>query len=152
MSCARFDIFVSGNTFSDLKSLVINNRKISAMKMLKKEDMISWGILGAIILIVYFVFSDGQFSLIFTLAGTVQTFGFVLIVLKIRKSRSVGGLSRETFICYTVIFGARFFLFIFFRVHFKIFRATSPTIPLVISSSRSRKQQLSPALAIFCTA
>lgn len=89
------------------------------MKMLKKEDLVSWGILGAIILIVYFVFSDGQFSLIFTLAGTVQTFGFVLIVLKIRKSRSVGGLSRETFICYTVIFGARFFLFIFYRVLLK---------------------------------
>lgn len=84
--------------------------------VVKKEDVISWGILGGIVLLLYFVFSDGQFSLIFTLAGTVQTFGFALIAVKIRKSRSVTGLSRETFICYGVIFFVRFFLFMFFKV------------------------------------
>ena len=74
---------------------------------MKKEDAVYWLILAIIILILYFVFSDGQFSLIFTLAGTVQTFGFALVVIKIRKSRSVTGLSRETFICYTLIFAIR---------------------------------------------
>jgi hypothetical protein len=64
------------------------------MKFIKREDAVYWSILVAIILLLYFVFSDGQFSVIFTLAGTVQTFGFALIVLKIRKSRSVTGLSR----------------------------------------------------------
>jgi hypothetical protein len=86
------------------------------MAYFKKEDIISWGILGAVVLLLYFVFSDGQFSLIFTLAGTVQTFGFALIAVKIRKSRSVTGLSRETFICYAVVFSVRFLLFIFFKV------------------------------------
>jgi uncharacterized protein with PQ loop repeat len=85
--------------------------------VVKKEDAISWGILGGIVLLLYFVFSDGQFSLIFTLAGTVQTFGFALIAIKIRKSRSVTGLSRETFICYGVIFFVRFFLFLLFKVY-----------------------------------
>jgi hypothetical protein len=102
------------------------------MAYFKKEDLVSWGILGAIILILYFVFSDGQFSLIFTLAGTVQTFGFALIAVKIRKSRSVQGLSRETFICYTVIFFVRFFLFMFFKVRVLLFRAIFPTIQLEI--------------------
>jgi hypothetical protein len=64
------------------------------MKFIKREDAAYWSVLVAIILLLYFVFSDGQFSLIFTLSGTVQTFGFALIVLKIRKSRSVTGLSR----------------------------------------------------------
>lgn len=64
------------------------------MEYIKKADAISWGILAAVILITYLFFSDGEFSLIFTLAGTVQAFGFALIVLKIRKSRSVSGLSR----------------------------------------------------------
>jgi hypothetical protein len=64
------------------------------MGIFKKEDAAYWAILSAIILVLYFVFSDGEFSLIFTLSGTVQTFGFVLIVVKIRKSRSVSGLSR----------------------------------------------------------
>ena len=60
----------------------------------KKEDWLYWIVLGVIILIMFFVFSNGEFSLIFTLAGTVQTFGFALIVLKIRKSRAVTGLSK----------------------------------------------------------
>ena len=63
------------------------------MKTLKKEDAAYWTMLAITILIIYFVFSDGQFSLIFTLAGTVQTFGFLLIILKINKHRSVTGLS-----------------------------------------------------------
>lgn len=64
------------------------------MGIFKREDATYWAVLAGIILTLYFVFSDGEFSLIFTLSGTVQTFGFALIVLKIRKSRSVGGLSR----------------------------------------------------------
>jgi hypothetical protein len=64
------------------------------MEYIKKQDAISWGILAAIIVITYIFFSDGEFSLIFTLAGTVQAFGFALIVMKIRRSRSVSGLSR----------------------------------------------------------
>ena len=60
----------------------------------KKEDGLSWTILAIIVTIVYFVFSDGKFSIVFTVAGTVQTFGFALIVIKIRRSRSVTGLSR----------------------------------------------------------
>ena len=75
-------------------------------------------VLAGIILLVYFLFSDGEFSLVFTLSGTVQTFGFALVVLKIRKSRSVGGLSRETFICYTLIFAIRAVLFMFYKVCF----------------------------------
>lgn len=87
------------------------------MKYVKKDALISWGILAAIVAFIYVQFSSGQFSFIFTLAGTVQTFGFALIVLKIRKSRGVAGLSRETFICYTVVFGARCVLFQVFRVN-----------------------------------
>lgn len=60
----------------------------------KKEDGFSWTLLAIVLMILYFVFSDGKFSIIFTLAGTVQTFGFVLIAMKIRRSRTVIGLSR----------------------------------------------------------
>ena len=64
------------------------------MKYVSKDTIIYWGALVAIVLFIYYQFSSGQFSFIFTLAGTVQTFGFALIVIKIRKSRSVTGLSR----------------------------------------------------------
>jgi hypothetical protein len=100
------------------------------MNSFKKEDGVYWTSLAIIIMIVYFVFSDGQFSIIFTLAGTVQTFGFALIVLKIKKSRSVTGLSRETFICYTLIFGIRALLFMIYKVKNSklrdIFQTTQP--------------------------
>lgn len=60
----------------------------------KKEDGFSWTLLAITLMILYFVFSDGKFSIIFTLAGTVQTFGFALVMLKITRSRTVTGLSR----------------------------------------------------------
>lgn len=86
------------------------------MQFLKKDVLISWAPLAVILFFIYYQFSSGEFSLIFTLAGTVQTFGFALIVVKIKKSRSVTGLSRETFICYTIIFALRSLLFQFFKV------------------------------------
>ena len=65
-----------------------------SMKYVSKDTFVYWGALAVLVLFIYYQFSSGQFSFIFTLAGTVQTFGFALIVLKIRKSRSVTGLSR----------------------------------------------------------
>lgn len=105
---------------------------------LKKEDGLSWTVLAIIIMILYFVFSDGKFSIIFTLAGTVQTFGFALIVLKIKRSRSVTGLSRETFLCYTIIFSIRAVLFVVFKVQIHQCRVIFPTTPPEISYSASR--------------
>lgn len=104
------------------------------MKAIKKEDALYWVILGVIILILYFVFSDGQFSLIFTLAGTVQTFGFALIVIKINRARSVTGLSRETFFCYAIIFGIRAVLFLVYKVRPLLCRAIFPMIQLEMLS------------------
>ena len=88
----------------------------------KKEDGFSWSVLAIIVMIVYFVFSDGKFSIIFTLAGTVQTFGFALIVIKIKRSRTVTGLPRETFLCYTLIFSIRAILFMIYKVLLRQFR------------------------------
>jgi hypothetical protein len=88
------------------------------MKYLKSADSRYWIALVAVVLLLFFGFSDKQFSVLFTLSGTVQTFGFALIILKITKSRSVSGLSRETFICYTLIFSIRAILFRFYSVLF----------------------------------
>lgn len=64
------------------------------MRHLMKVDVIAWISLLITIGIIYNFFSDGEYSFLFTLAGTVQTFGFALIIIKIKKSRSVSGLSR----------------------------------------------------------
>lgn len=109
------------------------------MEYIKKADAISWGVLGGIILMTYLFFSDGEFSLVFTLAGTVQAFGFGLIVMKIRKSRSVSGLSRETFICYCIIFSIRSLIFIFYKVRMWLRRAICHSIDRATPCSRCRK-------------
>lgn len=121
------------------------------MEYIKKADAISWGVLGGIILMTYLFFSDGEFSLIFTLAGTVQTFGFALIVIKIRKSRSVSGLSRETFICYALIFTIRSVIFIFFKVRALPLRATSHSTAQETLSSNCRKSSLLASATTSCT-
>lgn len=129
----EFELIILTSTYSIRITIygcvVINNQK---MNKIKKEDILPWSILAILLLILYFVFSDGQFSVIFTLAGTIQTFGFALIVIKIKKSRSVAGLSRETFICYSIIFGARAILFMVFKVLMILFRAICPVIQLEI--------------------
>lgn len=116
------------------------------MEFLKKQDNRSWGVLVGIIITAYIFFSNGEFSFIFTLAGTVQAFGFALIVLKIRKSRSVSGLSRETFICYAIIFTIRSIIFIFYKVSSRIPRDICLSIPQGIPYSNFKKcLQLSSA-------
>ena len=114
--------------------------------------MVYWGVLAVIVGLLYFVFSDGHFSIIFTLAGTVQTFGFALIVIKIRRSRSVTGISKECFISYTVVFGVRFLVFMFYRVRVSTVRVTCPVTPLATLSSRPRNSWPPRSQLTFSTA
>jgi ER lumen protein retaining receptor len=71
--------------------------------------------LGVLFIIILTLFSRGEFSVVFTLAGTVQTFGFGLIVYKITLTKSVRGLSKHTFLNYTLIFALRTFLYFIYR-------------------------------------
>lgn len=64
------------------------------MKYLQNKDAKYWVGLVVIVALLFFIFSDKEFSVIFTFSGTVQTFGFALIVIKITRSRSVSGLSK----------------------------------------------------------
>jgi hypothetical protein len=64
------------------------------MKYLQNKDTKYWIGLAVIVILLFFIFSDKEFSVIFTFSGTVQTFGFALIVIKITRSRSVNGLSK----------------------------------------------------------
>ena len=105
------------------------------MEYLKNKDLKYWLGLLAFIAIIFFFFSSKEFSIIFTLSGTVQTFGFALIVIKITRSRSVAGLSKETFICYTTVFSLRAVLFLFYKVLSYLLRAIFHMIRVAISFS-----------------
>jgi hypothetical protein len=79
------------------------------------KDVAYWGGLAAIILFIYLFMSNREFSVTLTLSGTIQAFGFGLVLLKIIKSRSVAGLSKETFLSYSIVFSIRAVLFLFFK-------------------------------------
>ena len=116
------------------------------MQYLKSKDVKYWIGLLAFIAVIFFFFSDREFSIIFTLSGTVQTFGFALIVIKITRSRSVAGLSKETFICYTTLFSIRAILFLFYKVNSHLRRGIFPMIRLATSSSESKSSRPQPSL------
>ena len=58
------------------------------------KDVAYWGGLAALVLLIYLFFSNREFSVTLTLSGTIQAFGFGLILLKIITTRSVSGLSK----------------------------------------------------------
>jgi len=96
-------------------SIVLNKMKIILTDPVKfqnfirtnKKELLYWGVLVVAVIVIYMLFSDGDFSFFLTLSGMIQMFGFFLIALKVQNSQSVSGLSLQTLICYSVAFFAR---------------------------------------------
>ncbi|KAJ1446369.1 ER lumen protein retaining receptor-domain-containing protein [Pelagophyceae sp. CCMP2097] len=79
------------------------------MVMMKVSNgmIASWVAFFSCSLIVYFLFSDGDFSFLLTYAAMLRCFGFMLLVAKIQRSKSAAGISAKTLQCYIVVFSAR---------------------------------------------
>ena len=72
----------------------------------KINDFIFWGILILIIIIVYILISSKEYSFLLVLSSLIQTFSFLIILLKVIKFKNCNGLSLNTLICYLlVLFG-----------------------------------------------
>ena len=69
----------------------------------------SWVGFFSVSLVVYFMFSDGDFSFLLTYASLMRSFGLVLLVAKIQRTRSAAGVSAKTLQCYVVVFLMRLF-------------------------------------------
>lgn len=61
----------------------------------------------ALILFVYHVFSDGDFSFLLTLGAIVRMLGFVLLLIKFAIQKTCSGISLKTLILYSMVYAAR---------------------------------------------
>ena len=82
----------------------------------KINDFIFWGILILIIIIVYILISSKEYSFLLVLSSLIQTFSFLIILLKIIQFKNCNGLSLNTLICYL--------LFLFGRLSSNLFYVT----------------------------
>jgi hypothetical protein len=103
------------NGFALPLSLAIRNPKMFRQYLLyNKRELSYWALLIAGIAMIYFAFSDGEFSFSYTLSAIVQGFGFLIIALKVLNTGSVNGLSLNTFTCYSISLFAKLFAITFY--------------------------------------
>ena len=65
--------------------------------------------------LLYLFNAELMFTAIFTVAGTVQVAGFLLVLRQIQLNNSVSGLSLCSIQAYTIVFGIRSILFLFYH-------------------------------------
>jgi len=71
------------------------------------ELLSSWLPFASVVLLVFWLFSDGDFSFILTLSSLVNMFSFLMVVLKIELGKTCKGVSLRMMECYLVLTIAR---------------------------------------------
>jgi hypothetical protein len=94
-------------TFHRFKAILTDPVKFQNFVRTNKKELLYWGLLGVSIIVIYFLFSDGDFSFFLTLSGMIQMFGFFLIALKVQNTQTVSGISLNSLIAYSVSFFSR---------------------------------------------
>eukprot|EP01066_Platyproteum_vivax_P001788 Platyproteum_vivax@DN1224_c0_g1_i2.p1 len=64
-----------------------------------KNTMLPWTLLVFGLLVVYHMYSDGDYSVMLTVGSVIQSFSFLLILVKILVTKSTSGVSRGMFLC-----------------------------------------------------
>jgi hypothetical protein len=79
------------------------------MNSKKKGHQISGGyfVFMVCMTVIYHLFSDGDFSAIYTIGVGVQCLGFYLLFAKVQRERSVSGISAKTLELYVLVFVCR---------------------------------------------
>lgn len=72
--------------------------------MKNKFSFLAWSALAVVILFVYHMFSDGDFSFLLTLGNAITMFAFVILLVKVRDSKNVAGVSLKTLEMYALVF------------------------------------------------
>jgi hypothetical protein len=78
--------------------------KAMLMKYSQSEACKIWGGFALTALVVFMLFSSGDFSFLLTLSSLLSMFSFVMVALKIENARSCKGVSLKMMECYIVIF------------------------------------------------
>ncbi|CAK9010762.1 ER lumen protein-retaining receptor [Durusdinium trenchii] len=70
---------------------------------------------GALVLFVYHVLSDGDFSFLLTLGSLTRFFAFLMLVVKFRTEKLCNGVSLKTLELYAIVFAARLCSILFYE-------------------------------------
>jgi len=80
-----------------------------------KQTIITWSPLVVTTLIIFILFSDGDFSFLMTFSSLISLFSFIMVATKIEQNKSCVGVSLKMVDCYLLITGARLFAIVPFE-------------------------------------
>lgn len=89
--------------------------KKMAVQMFKGEGAKMWGGFAAFAIVIFWVFSSGDFSFLLTLSSLVSMFSFLMVAMVIETGKTVKGVSLKMMECYIAVFFARSFAIIPFE-------------------------------------
>lgn len=78
-------------------------QKLKAFLTAHHESLKFWGGFLAVVFLLFFFFSDGDFSFLLTLSSLVGMFAFLVVVLQIEGDKSVKGVSLKMMECYMCV-------------------------------------------------
>jgi len=81
--------------------------KRTLIRYAKSEGFKVWGSFTVFSLVVFWLFSSGDFSFLLTLSSLVSMFSFLMVLVKIESARSVKGVSLKMMECYIGVFIGR---------------------------------------------
>eukprot|EP01066_Platyproteum_vivax_P000349 Platyproteum_vivax@DN10389_c0_g1_i1.p1 len=94
-----FEELKPANLLRSLSNTDLSKTKVGKMVQQHKHAMLPWTLLALGLLVVYHMYSDGDYSVMLTIGTVIQSFSFLLILVKILTTKSASGVSRGMFIC-----------------------------------------------------
>jgi hypothetical protein len=101
--------------FNKAKSILTDPEKLQHFMKRNRKELMYWVFLMVGIVVIYSLFSEGDFSFLLTLSGIIQMFGFFIIAMSCYTNRSVSGLSKQTILCYAISFAAKCISILFYE-------------------------------------
>lgn len=90
-----------------LKRAIGDKEKLRIWMEAHGSSLKAWASFIAVVTIVFFTFSDGDYSFLLTLSSIIGMFSFLMVVLKIERNRNCAGVSLKMIECYVVLLFAR---------------------------------------------
>eukprot|EP00921_Rhytidocystis_pertsovi_P020065 GHVQ01031838.1.p1 GENE.GHVQ01031838.1~~GHVQ01031838.1.p1 ORF type:complete len:286 (+),score=18.95 GHVQ01031838.1:672-1529(+) len=69
--------------------------------------LVAWSTFLVVVVALFFLFSDGDFSFLMTLSSLVGMFSFLMVAIKIESCKSCSGVSLKMIECYVILIFAR---------------------------------------------
>jgi len=81
--------------------------KVKAWLRTNASNVLLWSSFITVVLLVYHLFSDGDFSFLLTLGGIARCFAFAVLITKITTQKTCQGISAKSLQVYLIVFFSR---------------------------------------------